>query len=157
MPDLKPALEAIDTLRKHYGSQPICCGDFLPGHPGDGFMQPPDGPECCQSPDRDVNTLCDVIANVLRDPACNGVSAGLPADGIDVQVAELDGACDYYSEEAADIADNKARRGAPAPQALTDEQIDAFTIQLSPWPTKTEVRACIRAILAAGHAPGEKP
>jgi hypothetical protein len=74
----RAALEAIGTLRKHYGTSPICCGNMVPGHPGDGWMQPPDGPECCQCHDRDVNTLCDVIANVLRAPACNGVSAEPP-------------------------------------------------------------------------------
>lgn len=70
------AHEALATLRQHYGKSPICCGNFVPGHPGDGWMQPPDGPECCQCPDRDVNTLCDVIRDVL--PPAPSAAASTP-------------------------------------------------------------------------------
>jgi hypothetical protein len=64
----RAALEAIATLRQHYGKSPICCGNMVPGQRGDGWMQPPDPPECCQCPDRDVNTLCDTIACALQEP-----------------------------------------------------------------------------------------
>jgi protein gp37 len=39
----EPLLAAID-LGRHLWK---CCGNLIPGHPGDGWMQPPDPPECC--------------------------------------------------------------------------------------------------------------
>ncbi|WP_354678553.1 phage Gp37/Gp68 family protein [Cupriavidus plantarum] len=40
---MEPLLGPVD-LSRHLWK---CCGNRVPGHPGDGWMQPPDPPECC--------------------------------------------------------------------------------------------------------------
>lgn len=40
---VEPLLGSVD-LSRHFWK---CCGHRVPGHPGDGWMQPPDPPECC--------------------------------------------------------------------------------------------------------------
>jgi len=40
---MEPLLGPVD-LGRHLWK---CCGQPVPGHPGDGWMQPPDPPECC--------------------------------------------------------------------------------------------------------------
>lgn len=40
---MEPLLGPVD-LGRHLWK---CCGSPVPGHPGDGWMQPPDPPECC--------------------------------------------------------------------------------------------------------------
>lgn len=40
---MEPLLGPVD-LSRHLWK---CCGLRVPGHPGDGWMQPPDPPECC--------------------------------------------------------------------------------------------------------------
>lgn len=40
---MEPLLGPVD-LSRHFWK---CCGHPVPGHPGDGWMQPPDPPECC--------------------------------------------------------------------------------------------------------------
>ncbi|MDW3683051.1 phage Gp37/Gp68 family protein [Cupriavidus sp. CV2] len=40
---MEPLLGSVD-LERHLWK---CCGHPVPGHPGDGWMQPPDPPECC--------------------------------------------------------------------------------------------------------------
>ncbi|SPD47493.1 phage Gp37/Gp68 family protein [Cupriavidus neocaledonicus] len=40
---MEPLLGPVD-LDRHLWK---CCGNPIPGHPGDGWMQPPDPPECC--------------------------------------------------------------------------------------------------------------
>jgi protein gp37 len=40
---MEPLLGPVD-LERHLWK---CCGLPIPGHPGDGWMQPPDPPECC--------------------------------------------------------------------------------------------------------------
>lgn len=44
---MEPLLGPVD-LRRHLWK---CCGNLIPGHPGDGWMQPPDAPECCNYPE----------------------------------------------------------------------------------------------------------
>lgn len=45
---MEPLLGPVD-LGRHIWK---CCGNPAPGHPGDGWMQPPDPPECCCDLDR---------------------------------------------------------------------------------------------------------
>ena len=74
------ALRAIEIIRKQYGRSMICCGNPNPGHPGDGWMQPPDPPECCQCPEEDVGMLLDTIAAALAgvQPALAAVQPEIP-------------------------------------------------------------------------------
>ena len=44
---MEPLLGPVD-LNRHLWQ---CCGDQIPGQRGDGWMQPPDPPECCQCPE----------------------------------------------------------------------------------------------------------
>ncbi len=44
---MEPLLGRVDLLRHLWK----CCGNHIPGHPGDGWMQPPDPPECCGDPE----------------------------------------------------------------------------------------------------------
>lgn len=68
MTELQEAAQrALNTLRKQYGKQPICCGCPVDGHPGDGWMQPPDPPTCCQQFEADVGMLLDEIAAALAN------------------------------------------------------------------------------------------
>jgi protein gp37 len=45
---MEPLLGPVD-LRRHVWK---CCGNPIEGHPGDGWMTPPDPPACCNEPDR---------------------------------------------------------------------------------------------------------
>lgn len=54
---MEPLLGPVE-LRPHLWK---CCGCPIPGYPGDGWMQPPDGPECCREPEP-TNLLHWVIA-----------------------------------------------------------------------------------------------
>ena len=44
---MEPLLEHVDLRQSLWQ----CCGALVPGHPGDGWMQPPDPPECCGYPE----------------------------------------------------------------------------------------------------------
>ncbi|KJK22085.1 hypothetical protein UB46_23500 [Burkholderiaceae bacterium 16] len=44
---MEPLLGPVD-LGRHLWK---CCGAMIPGNQGDGWMQPPDPPECCQCPE----------------------------------------------------------------------------------------------------------
>lgn len=48
---MEPLLGPVDITRHLL----VCCGNLLPGHPGDGWMQPPDPPQCCQQPDSGID------------------------------------------------------------------------------------------------------
>ena len=45
----KATNDALERAAKHFDS--VCCGCLIPGHPGDGWMTPPDPPSCCQEPE----------------------------------------------------------------------------------------------------------
>lgn len=64
---LAEALQATKRIRERVGAEMICCGNPVPGHGGDGWMQPPDPPECCGCPDESVGTLLDVVVAALLD------------------------------------------------------------------------------------------
>jgi len=56
--------KAIELLRKELGDTLFCCGCPVPGHPGDGWMQPPDPPECCGDPIT-METVIEVLKKEL--------------------------------------------------------------------------------------------
>ena len=60
------ALAEIGRIRSHYGKEIICCNMPVPGDPGDGYLQPPDPPSCCQCPDEDVDDLLNTVEAALR-------------------------------------------------------------------------------------------
>lgn len=60
------ALRDLGRIKEQYGGLPICCGCFIDGYPGDGFLQPPDPPECCGKHEEDIGLLVDSIASELR-------------------------------------------------------------------------------------------
>lgn len=77
------AMVALDRISKRCGKTDICCGCPIPGHPGDGYLQPPDPPECCGYFEN-VDDLIAVVRAALPSTSTDGAQAGWikPAKGM---------------------------------------------------------------------------
>ena len=54
--------EALENIRRGLSNTKVCCGNPIPGHPGN-YWEPPDAPECCREPDM----LHDIIDDALKE------------------------------------------------------------------------------------------